>query len=92
MTREIVDHQHVPRLEHRQEHLLYKGFEGAGVHRAVDHHRTMHAGERFEAAANKSAGRLDAVLEPVMILIIGAFVGMIAYAALMPIIKIGSVW
>jgi len=49
-------------------------------------------GERFEKAANKSASRLAAVLEPVMILIIGAFVGMIAYAALMPIIKLGGVW
>lgn len=49
-------------------------------------------GQRFEAAANKSAGRLAAVLEPAMILIIGVFVGLIAYAALMPIIKLGGVW
>ncbi len=47
-------------------------------------------GQRFEAAANKSASRLAAVLEPLMILIIGAFVGMIAYAALLPIIKLGG--
>lgn len=47
-------------------------------------------GERFEAAANKSASRLAGVLEPAMILIIGAFVGLIAYAALLPIIKLGS--
>jgi len=49
-------------------------------------------GLRFEAAATKSAGRLAAILEPLMILIIGLLVGLVAYAALLPIIKLGGVW
>lgn len=49
-------------------------------------------GQRFEQAATKSTQRLAAVLEPAMILFIGLFVGLIAYAAMLPIMKLGGAW
>jgi general secretion pathway protein F len=49
-------------------------------------------GQRFEAAALRSAARVGAVLEPLMILIVGTFVGLVAYAALMPIVKLNGLW
>jgi type II secretory pathway component PulF len=47
-------------------------------------------GVRFEAAAAKSAARLAAAAEPAMILLIGLVVGLIAYGALLPIVKLGG--
>lgn len=49
-------------------------------------------GQRFEAAAMRSAARLGAVLEPAMILLVGIFVGLVAYAALLPIVRLGRLW
>ena len=50
------------------------------------------AGQRFEEAALRSAARVGAVLEPLMILIVGLFVGLIAYASLLPIVKLNGLW
>ena len=50
------------------------------------------AGQRFEEAALRSAARVGAVLEPLMILIVGLFIGLIAYAALLPIVKLNGLW
>jgi general secretion pathway protein F len=49
-------------------------------------------GKRFETQAAKSASKLAAVLEPAMILTIGAAVGTVAYAAILPIIRLGGAW
>jgi hypothetical protein len=49
-------------------------------------------GYRFELAATKSASRLASILEPLMILFIGGLVGLIAYGAMLPIIRLGGVW
>jgi general secretion pathway protein F len=49
-------------------------------------------GQRFEHAATRSAARLAALVEPVMILAIGVMVGLVAYGALLPIIRLGGVW
>lgn len=49
-------------------------------------------GKRFEAQAAKSASKLASVLEPAMILAIGAAVGAVAYAAILPIIRLGGAW
>jgi type II secretory pathway component PulF len=49
-------------------------------------------GVRFEAAAQRSAERLGKVLEPTMILIVGLFVGLVAYGALLPIVRLNRLW
>ena len=49
-------------------------------------------GERFEQAALRSASRVAAVLEPAMILFVGLLIGVVAYAALMPIVRLGGLW
>ena len=55
-------------------------------------HVLEQVGERFEAAAQRDAVRLGPVLEPAMILVVVLFVGMVAYAALLPIVRLNSLW
>ena len=49
-------------------------------------------GQRFEQSAVRSAARVAAVIEPAMILAIGLIIGLVAYATLMPVIKLGGLW
>lgn len=48
------------------------------------------AGQRFESLVNRDITRLSAVLEPAMILMLGGMIGFVAYAALLPIVKLGG--
>jgi type II secretory pathway component PulF len=49
-------------------------------------------GLRSEAAAMRGAAKLGAVVEPLMILIVGTFVGLVAYGALLPIVRLNGLW
>lgn len=50
------------------------------------------SGSRFETLALRQAARLGQVLEPALILLVGIFIALVAYGALLPIVKLGSTW
>jgi len=55
-------------------------------------HVLEQVGKRFEAMAMRSAAKVGAILEPLMILVVGLFVGLVAYASLLPIIRLNTQW
>ena len=72
------------------EHLQSLGVAPADVRLILHSH--AHADHAGPLAALRSATRIGAVLEPVMILIVGLFIGLVAYAALLPIVKLNGLW